>query len=147
MKEEKKMKENELKETLIEEETKEEKVDESKIVELINFAPIITSIVIVPQTFKTFTSYIAKITVKNVGDLKVRVDENLVMFVKTCQKLGKQAFISKTVVKEMNEEKQKNYVCLKFVTTKNNVFRYFIGRADVETLELAFDDYNEKMKK
>lgn len=142
------MKENELKENeLIEEEEKEEKVDESKIVELINFEPIISNIVIEPQVFKNFTSYIAKISVKNVGDLKVRVDENLVMFVKTCQKFKKQAFVSKSVVKEQNEEKKKNYVCLKFVTLKNNIYRYFISRADVETLELAFDEYNEKLKK
>ena len=36
---------------------------------------------------------------------------------------------------------------VKFISLKDNVYRYFISRADVETLELVFDDYNEKLKK
>ena len=127
-------------------EKEEERIDENKIKVLVDFSPVITNIVIEPQHFKNFTSYYAKISVKNVGDIKVRIDENLVQYVKTCQRLNKQPFKSKVVVKEANEEKQKNYVCLKFVSTKENVYRYFISRADVETLELVFDDFNEKNK-
>ena len=125
----------------------EERFEEEKIKVLIDFSPIITNIVIEPQVFKNFTSYLAKISVKNLGDIKVRIDENLVQYVKTCQKLNKQPFKTKVVVKEMNEEKQKSFVCVKFISLKDNVYRYFISRADVETLELVFDDYNEKLKK
>lgn len=141
------MKENEL----IENEKKgiesEEETKESDIRVLEDFAPVITNIVIEPQVFKSFTSYIAKITVKSVGNITVRVDESLVNYVKTCQKLNKQPFTSKLVVKEENVVKQKTYVCLKFTTAKGNVYRYFINRADIETLELVLDDYNLKLKK
>jgi len=125
----------------------EERFEEEKIKVLTDFSPVINNIVIEPQVFKNFTSYLAKISVKNLGDIKVRIDENLVQYVKTCQKLNKQPFKTKVVVKEMNEEKQKSFVCVKFISLKDNVYRYFISRADVETLELVFDDYNEKLKK
>ena len=136
-----------LKENEMIDEEREEKVDENKIKVLVDFSPVVTNIVIEPQHLKNFTMYIAKITIKGVGDIKVKIDENLVQYVKICQKLGKQPFKSKVVVKEVNEDKQKNYVCLKFISIKDNVYRYFISRADVETLELVFDDYNEKLKK
>lgn len=136
-----------LKENELIEKDEEEKIDENKIKVLEDFSAVVTNIVIEPQHYKSFTSYLAKITIKGVGDIKVKVDENLVQYVKTCQKLGKQPFKSKVVVKEMNEEKQKTYICVKFISLKDNVYRYFISRADVETLELVFDDYNEKLKK
>ena len=138
----KEMKENEM----IEVEEKEE-FDENKIKTLVDYSSIITNIVIEPQHFKNFTSYLAKITVKGVGDIKVKIDENLVQYVKTCQKLNKQPFKSKLVVKESNEEKQKTFVCLKFVSQKDNIYRYFISRADVETLDLVFDENEYKNKK
>lgn len=125
----------------------EEEVNESKIMVLEDFTPVITNVVLEPQVLKNYTVFIARVSVKNLGDIKVRVDENLVNYVKLCQKLGKQPFKSKLVVKEYNSEKQKNYVCLKFVSLKDNVYRYFIDRADVESLELVFDIYNETLKK
>lgn len=125
----------------------EDEVNESKIKVLIDFTPVITNVVLEPQVFKNFTSFIAKVTVKELGDIKVRVDENLVNYVKLCQKLGKQPFKSKMVVKEYNSDKQKNYVCLKFISLKDNVYRYFIDRADVESLELVFDINSENLKK
>lgn len=139
------MKDNEM----IEKEIKieEEKFDENKIKVLEDYSQIVNNVVIEPQHFKNFTNYLAKISVKLIGDIKVRVDENLVQYVKTCQKLNKQPFASKSVVKEINEEKQKIFTCVKFVSTRGNIYRYFLSRADVETLELVFEELKQKENK
>ena len=133
------MKENEM---MIE----DEKLDESSIELIKDYSAIVTNITIVPQKFKNFTSYNAKISVKDLGDIKVKVDESLVNFVKTCQRLNKPAFTSKTVVKEKNIEKNKIFTSIKFISISGSVYRYFISRADTDSLDLTLDFYNSKNK-
>ena len=121
--------------------------NEEKIRVLVDYAPVVKDVVIVPQPTKYGTFYNAHADIVGIGEIKVRVDENLVRYIKTCQKLNIKPFKSKLVVKEINEEKNKTYSCVKFISNRDKAFRYFIARADEETLEMIYDDYQEKNKK
>lgn len=124
-----------------------ESVNEEKIRLLTDYACIVKNIKLEPNQTKFGTFYNVVIDVEAVGEIKVRVDENLIRYVRTCQKLGVKPFKSKSLVKEVNEEKQKNYVCVKLVSNNDSVYRYFVARADVESLDLVYADYQLKNKK
>ena len=49
-------------------------------------------------------------------------------------------------IKEFNEEKQREFTCVKFVLISGNVFRYFIDRADVNTIEYLYQKYQANKK-
>lgn len=122
-------------------------ISEDKINLVKDFTKIIRTIKIVPTKTKYATTYHAVVDLSGMYTFKVRVDENLANYITLCGKLNIKPFKVKTVVKEFSPEKGREFICLKFVTTKDNVYRYFIDRVDSESLELIYDNAELSVKK
>lgn len=124
-----------------------EEMSEEKINLITDYTPVIKTIKIVPTTTKYGTVYHAVVDVAGMHTLKVRIDENFANYINLCGKLNIKPFKVKTVVKELSTEKNRQFVCLKFVTIKDNVYRFFIDRSDVESIELIYEQSNLVAKK
>ena len=124
----------------------ENEVNEEKVKVLVDYAPIVKDITIRTINTKKSTFYNAKITLKmdGIAPVETRMDNDLVNYVLACQKLKKQAIVKKELLKEENTETGKEYFCLKLTLDNGKIFRYFISRADVSTIELLYSDYNTK---
>lgn len=123
----------------------ENEVDEAKIRVLVDYDPIVKSIVFRPVDSKFGTFYNVEVLLHGWDmPFKKRVDNDLVNFILLAQKLNKTAVAKKEFVKEENTEKEKVYTCAKITLTNGKVFRYFIGRADESSVELLYQDYLEK---
>ena len=127
----------------IEEELKEEKINELK-----DYSPIIKDLRIVPQKTKFNTYYNLQVTLNGTDAIiKIKCDEDLVQFISTCTKLGKNPVQRKTVVEEENVETSKKFTCVKIVTRDDKTYRYFLSRANESLLALLLEDYKEKNQK
>lgn len=122
-------------------------MSEEKITLITDFSSVVRTIKIVPTTTKFATLYHAVVDVNGMYTFKVRVDENFANYINLCAKLGIKPFKVKTVVKELSSDKNRQFTCLKFVTNKDSVHRFFVDRMDVEALELIYDQLNLTTKK
>ena len=122
-------------------------MSEEKITLITDFSSVVRTIKIVPTTTKFATLYHAVVDVNGMYTFKVRVDENFANYINLCAKLGIKPFKVKTVVKELSSDKNRQFTCLKFVTNKDSVHRFFVDRMDVEALELIYDQLNLTAKK
>ena len=122
-------------------------MSEERITLITDFSSVIKNIKIVPTVTKYATLYHAVVDVNGMFNFKVKVDESFVNFIKLCDKLKIKPFKCQTVVKEYSSEKDRQFTCVKFITIKNNICRFFIDRVDVESLELVFDQVNLTSKK
>ena len=124
-----------------------EKFKEEKIIVKTDYASIVKRIRIDRQAFGKYVSFYVIAELEGSVEIKSRIDENLLRYIKTCQAMDLQPFISRLLVKELNEEKQKTYTCFKLISNKGNVYRYFINRADEETLEMVYNKFLQINKK
>ena len=122
-----------------------EEISEDKINVLVDYTPIVKNIKVVQNQAKFGTLYYLHADVEG-NIIKLKIDEGLIRYIKTCEKLGKKPFKLKTIVREMNTEKNKAFTCLKLITISGNVYRYFIDRLDVETIDLIYEDYQFNLK-
>ena len=119
-------------------------IDEKNIKELVDYSPIVKRIRFVPVKTRFNTYYNLTIDIDGVTGLTTRGDVELVRYMQTCEKLGKKAVKFNKLVKETSDGKE--YTCVKFVLSDDKVFRYFVNRADVSTIEIVYEDYMQKSK-
>lgn len=134
------------------EENSIEVFNEDKMKLVCDFAPILKNVGISEDLFTTktgkkITTYYFVVKVDGVRDIKLKFDDQLYTYISTCKNLGVKPFVSKELVKEFSEEKNRDYTCLKLKSNKGRIYRYFIGRAEVESLEMVYDVYQSKNKK
>ncbi len=116
-------------------------MSEDNISLVTDFTPVIRTIKIASNKTKYGTTYLAVVDVSGIYSFKVRVDEGFVNYINVCEKLGIKPFKFKTVVKEYSAEKNRQFVCVKFVTIKDNTYRFFVDRVDTESLEMIFENF------
>ena len=130
----------------VENEKNDSKMNEEKIVVLTDYSPIVKDLRIVPSKTKYGTFYQIQVTLEGGAVIRTRCDQNLVQFIDLVIKNGDKPYKQKVLVKEFNEEKQREFTCVKFVLISGNVFRYFIDRADVNTIEYLYQKYQANKK-
>ena len=116
-------------------------MSEDKISLETDYTPIVRTIKIVPNKTKYNTTYLAVVDINGIYSFKVKIDEGLVNYINLCGNLGVKPFKFKTVVKEYSAEKNRQFVCVKFVTIKDNTYRFFVDRVDTESLEMIFENF------
>ncbi|MBQ9792892.1 MAG: hypothetical protein IJW32_04045 [Clostridia bacterium] len=123
-----------------------EEVNEEKIEVVIDYSPLLKGIRLATSQTRFGNLYFLNVDVGGLV-LKFKIDEGLYNYIKTCEKLNKQPFKLKSIVKERNIEKNKIFTSLKLINAFDNVFRYFVDRIDVDSLDLLLADFNFKNKK
>ena len=147
-KEEKEMSEVEKKE-INEKENKEveEIIDESKVKTVFDYSDVLRNLRPVENVGKFNTSYTLVVQVEGIRDIEVKIDRPLYNYIMNCNSFGIKPFVSKQIVKEFSEEKNREYTCVKLVASDGNIYRAFIARADLGSLTLAYKAYQSKNKK
>ncbi len=138
------------KENVIEKEIAEKEItefNEDKVRLVFDYSAILRKVGYLVNNGKNYVNYSFVISVDGMRDFKVKLDENLYNYIILCEKLGVQPFVSKQIVREFSEEKNKEYTCLKVVTRKGSIFRSFIDRSTIESLDMVYEIYQAKNKK
>lgn len=121
--------------------------NEDKVRLVFDYSAILKNLSYTVNNGKNYKNYSFVVSVEGMRDFKVKLDESLYNYIILCENLGMRPFVSKQIVKEFSEEKNREFVCVKVVTNKGSIFRSFIDRATVESLEMVYEVYQTKNKK
>ena len=121
--------------------------NENKTKLIFDYSAILVCLKPVEEKTKFKTTYSFAVKVDGMREFSVKIDKSLFDYVVLCNSLGVKPFISKQIVREFSEEKNREYTCVKVVTIKGNIFRSFVDKATVESLDLVYGVYQSKNKK